>query len=249
LLKAKEKYFDVEGKEFVSDKERERQRVAYQLAIANGLPIKVTAASTSDALLLPITTAAAELVCSGVCEIVDHPAERLTRILIEEDSDSSSDEEHEGGDEEKEKVAQEGGFTRIQIDEDSDTEDEDEDEDEAVVESVEENSLIPTKVEETNESFVRIAITDDSDSDSDSDGDLQEESVSVEHKQKLLAEEALKAEANAAMQGGDLAKAIRLYGECVAIDGTSSVAIAAYGNRSLAHLKLEVCSCIRIIFE
>jgi hypothetical protein len=221
LQKAKDKFLEVEGKEYISEKERERQRAALQLAIANGLPIKVTATSSSDALLLPVTTGAVELLFSGVCEIIDNPSETLTRIRIEEDSDSSGDEEENDKPEE---------FTRIQIDEDSDTEDEDE--------GAPEDSLPPPprkEEEETSDGFVRIAITDDSNEQQE-----EENVVTVEEQQKLMAEN-LKTQANEAMQGGDLAKAIRLYGECVSIDCTSSVAIAAYGNRSLAYLKLEVC--------
>lgn len=226
--KAKDKYLEVEGKEYISEKEKERQKAALQLAIANGLPIKVTAVSSSDTLLLPVTTGAVELVCSGVCEVIDNPSEKLTRIIIEDDSDSSCDEEDDDKSE---------GFTRIQIDDDSDTEDEEEDE--GVKEDDISPSNLPSQDKAGTDGFVRIAITDNSDSDSDSD--TQEESVpSIEEKQKVVAEN-LKTQANEAMQGGDLAKAVRLYSECVAIDCTSAVAIAAYGNRSLAYLKLEVC--------
>lgn len=223
LQKAKEKYLEVEGKEYLSEKDKERQKAALLLAIANGLPIKVTAAPSSDALLFPVATSAVDLLYSGVCEIVANPSETLTRISIEEDSDSSDEEEDHAASE---------GFTRIQIDDDSDTEDEEEGGEGG-------DSLPPPSPHsEDKEGFVRIAITDNSDSDSDEQVDEEGSAVSVKEKQTLVAEN-LKTQANAAMQGGDLATAIRLYGECVAIDGTSPVAIAAYGNRSLAHLKLE----------
>ena len=258
LQKAKDKYLEVEGKEYISEKERERQNAALQLAIANGLSIKVTSVSTSDLLLLPVTTVAVELLCSGACETIENPAEKLTRILIEEDSDSSCDED------EDDKLE---GFTRIQIDDDSDSEDEDEEnrpeastriqidddsdsdtEDDKGDVGVHEDNVSPPRstsdVKEEGDGFVRIAITDNSDSDSDSDA--KDDCVpSVEEKQNLIAEN-LKTQANDSMQRGDLAKAVRLYSECVAIDCTSPVAIAAFGNRSLAYLKLEVRILINV---
>ena len=229
LQKAKDKYLEVEGKEYVSKKERERQDAALRLALANGIPVKVTSASSSEALLLPVASASVELVSSGVCGMIADPSEKLTRITIEDDSASSDDEEH---------GVESGGFTRIVIDEDSDSEDEDNVDDGVIAQD---KTAAPVDNSSSTNGFVRIAITDDSDSDSDSNSENNEQHEVVADKvsQAQIAEK-LKSQANEAMQGGDLSKAIRLYTECIAIDATSQVGIAACGNRSLANLKLKV---------
>lgn len=260
LQKAKDKFLEVEGKPYISEKEKAHQRAVMQLAIANGLPVDVNSSSSPDALLRSVTASEAALVFSGVCETISNDGDdakkvAMTRILIEDDSESESESECNGGAEDDAL-----GFTRIQIDDDSDSEDDDIGELEQ--QGQEDGRALAPSPETADDAavdgFVRIAISDaTSDSGSDGDSDTEREpdeggyeskahGISAEKAQQSEAE-ALKSRANEAMKAGDLARAIDMYGECVALAGVSPVAIAAYGNRSLAHLKLEVWLYIYVL--
>ena len=228
--KAKDKYLEVEGKEYVSESERQRQEAALNLAIMNGLPIMVGSALSSDTLLHPITsTSTTELKCRGKCQIMESSSDKLTRIVIEVDSDDSDEDDNDDNDatsigEYRGDLKDNGvpeGFTRIQIEHDE-------------TDAGESEEIAPSS---TEDGYCRISIADDTDSDSSHDND--DRNV-INNEDLLRASQDLKSTANEAMQNGDLERAIHLYGECIALDSSSPTAIAAYGNRSLAYLKMKV---------
>lgn len=182
--------------------------------------VAVRVVGSADALLLPKSHK--NVVVSGVVQEV----------------------ESAGGDDE------DGGFTRIQI-QDTDSEEEEEEEEEGVTETE------GGEEGEREERFTRIAITtsdDDEEEDEgdaaeekftriaismDSDSESEEEEKDDDSQKKLEEAVALKNEGNALMQKGDLQGAVKAYTSSLELVAEGDNSTAVHCNRSLTHIKLK----------
>jgi tetratricopeptide (TPR) repeat protein len=226
LAKAKDKYREVEGREFGS---APHQSVKHAKQEDITTVVAVRAVGMAEALLLPQTHKT--VISSGVLQRVSDEEEGeqcgFTRIQIQDtDSDDDGEEEEEEGVE-----GVEQGFTRIAITT-SDDDEEDEEEDAEGAKPLVAAASAASTGDGKSEQFTRITISMDSDSDSESDG--ENEAAALEEAI------ALKNKGNAAMQKGDFAGAIAAYTASLSKCPQGENSTAVHCNRSLTHIKMEV---------